>query len=97
MKETRPAGRPSAPVLLTADVDEGHARTRLEVLEAEKMWILLYQNRPVALRTLYATPQGMKFKYPRTGYNNRPHALRLALQLNERFDCEDFSVGLAQC
>ena len=85
--------RPSAPVLLEREFDSlGYAKHKIEILGSEGFWILEYQNKPCALRTEYATGEGYKFKYPRTGFNNLAHCQRLADQLNEEFETVDFSV-----
>jgi len=79
--------RPSAEIIASAEL----ADYTLDVLESERYWVITYQGRPVSLRHRFFTSEGIKMKYPRTGFNNQAHCERLAERLNDHFDTEDFS------
>lgn len=83
-------GRPSAATLLKQVDELGRV---LEILEADKAYILTYDGKPTALRQTEHFHDLLRIRYPRTGFNNRAHAVRLANRLNKLFNTDLFSVS----
>lgn len=80
--------RPKAPVLLREQNDSGET----EVLMADAVWIVMYQNTAISVTRRTWTAHGQVIKYMRTNFSNPAHAYRLADKLNKMFDTEDFTV-----
>ena len=83
-------GRPSATTILKQTDELGRV---LEILEADKAYILTYDGKPTALRQTEHFHDLLRIRYPRTGFNNRAHAVRLANRLNKLFNTDLFSVS----
>jgi hypothetical protein len=78
--------RPTAETIRSVDMDD----FVLDILECEGYWTITYQGRPVSLRKNVYYEDGIKMKYPRTGFNNRAHCERLAQRLNTMFNSTEF-------
>jgi hypothetical protein len=78
--------RPSAETVISKELDYYH----MDIMESEGYWIITYQNKPVGLRHRFYTIEGVKMKYPRTGFNNQAHCVRLAARLNKHFGTDEF-------
>jgi len=63
-----------------------------QVLEAEAIWAVFYQDRPFNLKSSNALTNYPGPKYKKTSFSNPGHALNLAKKLNDLFNCCDFSV-----
>ena len=81
--------RPNPPTVLKTTDDSGRV---YEILASEKSYTLAYDGKPVAVRTTDYLVDTTLIRYPRTGFNNRAHAVRLAEKLNSRFKTQLFSV-----
>jgi hypothetical protein len=80
--------RPAAEVLLVKEYGDGEST---EVLHSQGVWVLAYKGIPCALKERYYAADGEHIKYPRTGYNNEAHCVRLAEKMNKMFDSKHFS------
>jgi len=78
--------RPAPTIILTAE----RTTDELEILVSEGYWTVGYMGSPVSLRQRMWTQSGEKFKYPRTGFNNRAHCERLAERLNKLYNTDAF-------
>lgn len=65
---------------------------RREIVSGEGFWFITYKGLPVNVRDEHWNSTGRRFKYRRTGFANRAHALRLAERLNQEFATEDFGI-----
>lgn len=63
-----------------------------QVLEAEAIWAVFYQNKPINLKTSSIVAQQLGPKYKKVSFSNAGHAHNLAEKLNKQFNCQDFSV-----
>jgi hypothetical protein len=63
-----------------------------QVLEAEAIWAVFYQDKPVNLKTTSLIAQQIGPKYKKVSFSNSGHAINLAEKLNKLFNTEDFSV-----
>ena len=63
-----------------------------QVLEAEAIWAVFYQDKPVNLKTNSVVAQDLGPKYKKVSFSNAGHAHNLAEKLNKLFNCLDFSV-----
>jgi hypothetical protein len=79
--------RPKPTIHLTKDT----GTMTYDVLNSQGVWALFYQGSPVSYRQHWTTVDGLKFKYPRTCFNNPGHCQRLADKLNRMFKCQDFT------
>lgn len=80
--------RPGAEVLLSKEFDGGEST---EVLMSQGVWVLAYKGVPCALKERYFAADGEHIKYPRTGYNNEAHCVRLAEKMNKLFNTTKFT------
>ena len=63
-----------------------------QVLEAEAIWAVFYQDKPINLKTSSIVAQQLGPKYKKVSFSNAGHAHNLAEKLNKQFNCQDFSV-----
>ena len=63
-----------------------------QVLEAEAIWAVFYQDKPVNLKTGSVVAQNLGPKYKKVSFSNSGHAFNLAEKLNKLFNTSDFSV-----
>jgi len=63
-----------------------------QVLEADAIWAVFYNDRPVNLKTTSFIAQNLGPKYKKVSFSNSGHAFNLAEKLNKLFNCKDFSV-----
>jgi len=84
--------RPTPNVLLR-DVD---ANSRaLEVCEADALYGVLYQGRPIKVRTLQNIELSFVGpKYSKTAFPESGHAFNLAEKLNRMFNTDEFTVAI---
>lgn len=65
----------------------------IEVVPAKRLWTVLYQGKPCALRQKYFTAAGEHVKYPKMTFPTRKVAENLANKLNQQFMTTDFTVS----
>ena len=63
-----------------------------QVLEADAIWAVLYQEKPFNLKSANALTNYPGPKYKKVSFSNPGHAHNLAKKLNEMFKSEEFSV-----
>ena len=63
-----------------------------QVLEAEAIWAVFYQEKPFNLKSSNALTNYPGPKYKKVSFSNPGHAHNLAKKLNNMFKCEDFKV-----
>ena len=63
-----------------------------QVLEAEAIWAVFYQNKPFNLKSSSALTNYPGPKYKKTSFSNPGHAFNLAKKLNELFKTKEFTV-----
>lgn len=80
--------RPKPQVLLNKDMDEVHS---WQVLEADKLFVVLYKNKPINLRQELWGMDGVKYKYPKSSFASEAPARNLADKLNRWYKSEDFT------
>ncbi len=63
-----------------------------QVLEADAIWAVFYQDKPINLKTTSLVAQQLGPKYKKVSFSNSGHAFNLAEKLNKMFNSTDFSV-----
>ena len=63
-----------------------------QVLEAEAIWAVFYQDSPFNLKSANALTNYPGPKYKKTSFSNPGHAHNLAEKLNEMFKSTEFTV-----
>jgi|TARA_R110001606_G_scaffold300429_1_gene448150 hypothetical protein len=63
-----------------------------QVLEAEAIWAVFYQDSPFNLKSANALTNYPGPKYKKTSFSNPGHAHNLAKKLNEMFKSTEFTV-----
>lgn len=82
--------RPKPKVLL--EITNKKTYKTEQVLEAEAIWAVFYQDKPINLKTSSLVVQQLGPKYKKVSFSNSGHALNLAEKLNKLFQTSDFSV-----
>ena len=65
-----------------------------QVLEAEGIYAVFYQNKPINLRTLNSLVSYPGPKYRKASFSNSGHAFNLCEKLNKLFKTTQFTVVL---
>lgn len=63
-----------------------------QVLEADAIWAVFYQDKPINLKTNSMLADQVGPKYKKVSFSNSGHAFNLAEKLNKLFNTLDFSV-----
>ena len=63
-----------------------------QVLEADAIWAVFYQDRPINLKVNSLVAQQLGPKYKKVSFSNAGHAHNLVEKLNKMFNTVDFSV-----
>jgi len=82
--------RPKPKVLL--EITNKKTYKTEQVLEAEAIWAVFYQDKPINLKTSSILVQQVGPKYKKVSFSNAGHAHNLAEKLNKTFNTQDFSV-----
>ena len=81
--------RPPATTILSTQIDDFHG---IEILNAESLYTVLYQDQPINVKNKYWNAQGEFKKYNKTTYTSKSPAENLAKKLNELFFTDEFTV-----
>jgi len=79
------------PVIILENVNSKTYKAE-QVLEAEAIYAVFYQSKPVNLRTLNHLVSYPGPKYKKVSFSNSGHAFNLAERLNKLFKTTEFSV-----
>lgn len=79
------------PLVLVEYVDKKTYKSE-QVLKAEAIWAVFYQNEPFNLKSANMLTNYPGPKYKKVSFSNPGHAHNLAKKLNEMFKTEDFTV-----
>jgi len=82
--------RPKPKVLL--EITSKKTYKTEQVLEADAIWAVFYQGKPVNLKTTSIVAHQLGPKYKKVSFSNSGHAINLAEKLNKMFNCKDFAV-----
>ena len=82
--------RPKPTVLLSISNKETYKQE--EVLAAEGIWAVFYEDKPINLKTTSVVAQQLGPKYKKVSFSNSGHAFNLAEKLNKLFNTTDFAV-----
>ena len=82
--------RPKPKVLL--EITDKKTYKTEQVLEAEAIWAVFYDDMPVNLKTNSMVAQQLGPKYKKVSFSNQGHAFNLADKLNKLFNSTLFSV-----
>jgi transposase len=63
-----------------------------EICEADAVYAVLYQGRPIKIRRHNPSVRYLGYKYSKSSFPEPGHAIRLARRLNEVHGTEDFTV-----
>lgn len=63
-----------------------------QVLEADAIWAVFYQKRPINLKITSLVAQQLGPKYKKVSFSNAGHAINLAEKLNKQFATTEFTV-----
>jgi hypothetical protein len=63
-----------------------------QVLEADAIWAVFYQDKPINLKTSSIVAQQLGPKYKKVSFSNSGHAINLAEKLNKQFNTFEFAV-----
>jgi hypothetical protein len=79
------------PTVILENIDNKTYKSE-QVLEADAIWAVFYQNKPFNLKSTNALTNYPGPKYKKVSFSNPGHAHNLAKKLNDMFKCEDFAV-----
>ena len=80
-----------APTLICAHTEGDRV---VEVCDADAVYAVLYQGRPIKVRTHNPAQAYQGYKYGRASFQEPGHAVRLARKLNAVHDTDAFTVGI---
>jgi len=63
-----------------------------QVLEADAIWAVFFQNKPVNLKNISVIACHSGTKYKKISFSNPGHAFNLADKLNKQFGTTEFTV-----
>ena len=65
-----------------------------EILEADAIWAVFYQGKPINLKSSSLVSNYPGPKYKKVSFSNPGHAINLCKKLNQKFQTKDFTVVL---
>lgn len=81
--------RPKPTILL--EISDKSYNTE-QVLDADAIWAVFYEGKPINLRTLNSLVNYPGPKYKKVSFSNSGHAFNLADRLNKKFQNNKFTV-----
>ena len=78
------------PTIILENVNKSYKAE--QILEAEAIYAVFYQGKPINLRTLSHLVSYPGPKYKKCSFGNKGHAFNLAERLNKMFRTEEFEV-----
>jgi len=90
LRSIYPMSRPKPTILL--EITNKKTYKTEQVLDAEAIWAVFYQDKPINLKTSSIVAQKVGPKYKKISFSNPGHAYNLAKKLNKLFGTLDFSV-----
>lgn len=82
--------RPKPKILL--DLTNKKTYKTEQILEADAIWAVFYQDKPINLKITSLVGNQLGPKYKKVSFSNSGHAINLANKLNKMFNVKDFSV-----
>lgn len=81
--------RPKPEIIISSNVSDW---LTVDILKAEHLYTVLYNNQPINIRQRYWSAQGETIKYAKPTYASRASAENLAAKLNTDFFTDKFTV-----
>ena len=78
------------PTIILVQVDKSYNSE--QILEADAIYAVYYENKPINLRTMNTLVNYPGPKYKKVSFSNSGHAFNLADRLNKKFNTDLFSV-----
>ena len=79
------------PTIILEHTDNQTYRSE-QVLQADAIYAVFYQGKPINLRSLNSLVNYPGPKYKQVSFSNSGHAFNFAERLNKMFKCKDFTV-----
>ena len=78
------------PTIILDQVDKSYNSE--QILEADAIYAVYYENKPINLRTMNTLVNYPGPKYKKVSFSNSGHAFNLSDRLNKKFNTDLFSV-----
>jgi len=84
--------RPAPTILLESTNKDTYKQD--QILASEGIWAVVYDHKPINLKTSNYLTSDVGPRYRKTSFSNRGHAVNLAKKLNKQFHSDKFTVVL---